>query len=174
MSQARARYLSARKAYDSALEADTRIRQESDGGVLPALNTAEIALGYASQELERARDNYYSAFRADLAAHDPEFRRLEKNAHAAQAAYQQCRLMVDELRRVLSSSLHTPDGMRELDEATRTAHFALVRACRELGTKGLDVVKAQLEVLSERAEEHQGRAYCYLEAAVEREEGRAA
>jgi hypothetical protein len=173
VSNARARYLKARKDYDSALESEKNARQETDG-LTSVINVGAIGVQYASDELVRARENFYSSFRESLAEHDPEFARLMRHANAAQAAFQQCRLMVEELKRVLSSSLHTPAGVSELDEATRTAHFALVRGCRELGTKGLEVVRGQLEVLAERAEEHQGRAYCYLEAAIEREEGRAA
>lgn len=173
MSQARARYLKAQRDYDHAVESEKAARLASDAQS-PELNVATIGLEYAGQELVRARENFYSAFRENLASHDPEFRRLEANANAAQQAYQQARLMVDELRRVLSSALTSPSGIHALDQETRELHFALLKDSRELAKAGLEVVKEKLGKLGERAEEHQGRAYCYLEAALAREEGRAA
>lgn len=173
MSQARARYLKAQKDYEYAVASEKNARLSSDK-MSPELNVAAIGLEYAGNELARARENFYSAFRADLSAHDLEFKRLERNAQAAQHAFYQAKLMVTELRRVLTTSLMAPEGLDTLDAATRDSYARLNVSTRQLAKGGVASVEAELRLLEERAEEHQGRAYCYLEAALEREEGRAA
>jgi hypothetical protein len=173
MSRARARYLKAKLDYAFAVEAEKTARLSSDG-MSPELGVAARGVQFAGEELIRAKDNFYAGFRADLSAHDPEFRRLEKNAYAAQAALQQGKLMAAELRRVLTTSLVAPEGLDTLDDATRDSYGRLNAATRKLGRGGLTAIDSELHVLEERAEEYQGRAYCYLEAAIEREEARAA
>ena len=172
MSQARARYLRAKIDHAFAVEAEKTARLSSDAQS-PELTVATRGIEFAEQELLRAQGNFYSHVRSELAQVDLEFRRLERNAHAAQGAYQQARLMVDELRRVLTASLMAPEGLDGLDADTRDSYGRLNASTRALARGGLTALESELDVLSERAEEHQGRAYCYLEAAVEREEARA-
>src|SRR6478736_2097938 len=99
MSPTRAKYITAKKAYDSACEQE-KLERQADG-YPQRLRMAEHFTQCMARDLETARSEYFREFREALAERDPAFKRIQSQATVACSVYYAAKTLRDELRRLV-------------------------------------------------------------------------